>query len=218
MATMIQGLRPIPGDGWGLWGRISRWIVATPWTLWTIVAINLGAAIPGYIFWYGDDIADAPSYLLPFIPDSPLSVTLMGFALIVLHRGGRAPLLGLLACTGAIKYGLWTDFVWFQDWLQGGSYSFQAVHLSLSHFGMVLEGLVVLPLLAPRLMEIVVVQLWYGANDVVDYVLGYHPRGPDPGDIDMIARFSVATTIVLGAAWLVLWTFRWLHPWGERRI
>ena len=182
MATEARRVSPLPAPpaGWGLWGRLSHWIVSTPWVVWILVAINLGAAIPGYIFWYGDDILDAPAYLWPFVPDSPLSVTLMGIALIVLHRRGRADWLGLLACTGAIKYGAWTVFVWFLAWLQGDPYTFETAHLSLSHFGMVLEGLVLVPLLAPRLLHVATVMLWYWANDLVDYVLGFYPRETRP--------------------------------------
>jgi uncharacterized membrane protein YpjA len=222
MSTMTEAHRvgsplPAPPPAWGLWGRLSWWIVRTPWVAWTLVAINLGAAIPGYLYWYGDDILQAPVYLWPFVPDSPLSVTLMGAALIVLHRRGRADLLGLLACTGAIKYGAWTVFVWFLGWLQGTPYTFEAAHLSLSHFGMVLEGLVLVPLLAPRLIQVAAVLAWYWANDVVDYVLGFHPRVPHPEDLGLIAAFAVTTTAILSLAWVLLWSRSWLRTPRDRR-
>lgn len=193
--------------GWGLWGAFSRWFVSTPWVVWIIVAINLASAVAGYIYWYGADILAAPVYLWPFVPDSPLSATLVAFALLAFHRGHRWELLGLMAVTGSVKYGLWTDWVWFTNALSGGRYSMEAVVLSANHFGMVLEGLVLLPLLRPRLRHVLFVAAWYGFNDLIDYGFGSHPRVPNPEDLGVIAVFAIGSTVVLCALWAarVLW-------------
>lgn len=195
-------LGPRPArPGWGLWGTFSAWVVSTPWVVWTIVAINLTSAVAGYIYWYGSDILAAPPYLWPFVPDSPLSATLLAFALLAWHRGRRWELLGLMAVTGCVKYGLWTDWVWFTNALSGGRYSLEAIVLSANHFGMVLEGLVLLPLLRPRARHVLFVAAWYGINDLVDYGLGSHPRVPNPGDLGLITAFAVGSTAVLCAIW-----------------
>ncbi len=187
-----------------VWVRFSRWVVSTPWVVWALVGINLSSAVLGYIYWYGDAILASPPYFWPFVPDSPLSATLFALALLAYHRGRPVPLLGLLAVTGCIKYGLWTDWVWFTNSLSGGAYDLEAVVLSLNHFGMVLEGLTLLPLLSFGLREVALVAAWYGANDLVDYALGHRPRLPNPEDLQLIAGFSVATTGVLSLIWLVL--------------
>jgi len=186
------------------WLRFSRWVVSTRWVVWTLVGINLSSAVLGYIYWYGDAILASPPYFWPFVPDSPLSATLFAFALLAYYRGRPMPLLGLLAVTGCIKYGLWTDWVWFTNSLSGGTYDLEAVVLSLNHFGMVLEGLTLLPLLSFGLREVALVAAWYGANDLVDYAVGRRPRLPNPEDLQLIAGFSVATTGVLSLMWLAL--------------
>ena len=193
----------VRGARFGVWGSFSRWVVSTPWVVYTLVAVDLAAAIAGYIYWYGSDILASPLYLWPFVPDSPLSGTLVAIALLALHRGRHWEFLGLMAATGAIKYGLWTDWYWFTNVLSGGHYTFEAVHLSASHFAMVIQGLLLLPFLRPRLRHVLFVAAWYGLNDLTDYAFGSHPRIPNPQDLGLIAGFAVVSTIALCSAWLV---------------
>jgi len=195
---------PVSVTGWGLWGQLSGWLVRTRWTAYTLVTINLAGAVVGYIYWYGGDILAAPLWKWPFVPDSPLSATLCGFAILAYHRGRRWHLLGLLAATGAIKYGLWTDFFWFTNSLSSHSYTLEAWAMSLNHSAMVLEGLVLLPLLRLRVRDVLIVAAWYGMNDLLDYGIGPHPRIPNPWDFTAITIFAVGTTVVLSAVWLIL--------------
>lgn len=207
---------PVPPPLWGSWGRFSHWLARTPLVVWTLVTISLVSSVAGYVYWYGDEILAAPLHLWPFIPDSPLSATLWAFALIALHRRGRADLLGLLACMGAVKYGLWTDWVWFVARLSGEPYTLERVVLSLNHFGMMLEGLALLPLLAPRLPQTLAVVAWYAMNDYVDYGLGYYPRGPRLEELPAIRAFALATTGALTVIWLGLTAVRWFRPHPRR--
>lgn len=194
----------MPGSLVSVWVRFSHWLVATPWVVWTLVAINLGSAVVGYLYWYGDALLRTPLYFWPFVPDSPLSATLWAAALLALHYQKRLPFLVLLAVTGSIKYGLWTDWVWFTNSLSGGGYDVEAIVLSVNHFGMVLEGLALLPLVSFGMRHVAGVAAWYGFNDLVDYVLGYGPRVPNPEDLDLIAVFAAATTLVLVLTWSIL--------------
>jgi len=181
----------------------AEWAVRTPAVVWLLVLINLGSAIPGYLFWYGDSLSRAPWYFWLFVPDSPLSVTFMGAALVAFHYGRRWDLLGLLATGTCIKYGLWTDFVWLTNYVSGGEYHFTAILMSVTHFGMFVEGLVLTGLLRFRPLPVLVASLFLVGNDLVDYALGYHPPLPNPGDLGAITRFSVAETAVIIVLWVV---------------
>jgi uncharacterized membrane protein YpjA len=180
------------------------WVVKTRALVWFLVVVLLGSAVAGYIFWYGASILEAPWYLWIFVPDSPLSVTLMAAALVALHLGRRWSLLGLLAAGACIKYGLWTDLVWFADYLSGHGYGFIAVLMSVTHFGMVILGLVVMGFIRYRPLPVLVASLFLAANDFVDYVLGYHPVLPDLRDPGVVWRFAVVMTAVVVGAWAVL--------------
>jgi len=186
-----------------VWRSLSHLVVRTPWMVWTLVAINLLSAVAGYIYWYGSDILAAPIYLWPFVPDSPFSATLWALALLAFHYRRRWEFLGLMAVTGCIKYGLWTDWVWFTNALSGGHYSVQAIVLSANHFAMVAEGLLLVPLLRPRLRHVLFVAAWYGFNDLMDYGFGSHPRVPNPEDIGLITAFAIGSTVALVLWWSV---------------
>lgn len=220
-APLASAGRGSTGAGFlNAWLHLSGWMVQTPWVVWSLVAINLVSSVAGYIYWYGSDILAAPLYIWPFVPDSPLSATLWAVALLAFHKGRRWSLLGLLAATGSIKYGLWTDWVWLTNAIaSGGTYDLEAVVLSLNHFGMAIEGVLLLPLLLFRLRHVVPVILWYAANDLVDYVLGYRPKLPNPESLDLIAAFAFGTTAVLGILWLLLaWRLRAKGTIGEGTV
>jgi len=189
---------------WRPWVGLAEWAVRTHAVVWILVLINVGSAVPGYLFWYGDALLRAPWYLWLFVPDSPLSVTFMGAALVAFHYGWRWDLLGLVATGACMKYGLWTDFVWLTNYLSGGEYHFTAILMSITHFGMFVEGLVLSGLLHFRPLPVLVASLYLIVNDVVDYVLGYHPPLPNRGDLDAITRFSVAETAVIVVLWIAL--------------
>jgi uncharacterized membrane protein YpjA len=178
--------------------------MATPAVVWLLVAINLGSAIPGYLFWYGDALGRAPWYVWLFVPDSPLSVTFMGAALVAFHYGRRWDVLGLVATGACMKYGLWTDFVWLTNYLSGGEYHFTAILMSLTHFGMMVEGLVLTALLRFRPLPVLVASLFLIVNDVLDYGFGYRPPLPNPDDLGTITRFSIAETAVIVSFWIVM--------------
>lgn len=192
---------------WAAWSRLAHWGLTTRWVVVTLVVVNLAAAVPGFILWYGPDVLAAPWYLWPFVPDSPLSAALFALAAVLFHLGRPRQALGMIAITGCIKYGLWTDWYWFVNRLAGVPYDFEAVHLSLSHFGMAVQGVAAIPVVRPRMRHALVVTAWFVVNDFVDFVLGYHPRVPDPAQLPADRAFSLALTVILCVFWLV-WAWR----------
>lgn len=175
---------------------------------WLLVVANLGGAVPGFLFWYGDLLTDIPWYVWPLVPDSPLAVTFMGVALIALRYGRLCDTLGLVASGTCIKYGLWTDFAWFTNYLSGGEYDFTAVLMSLTHLGMVIEGFILGTFLRFRLGGVAIASLFLILNDVADYGFGYHPPLPNPENIGAVRCFSVGTTLAIvlfciGTAWVL---------------
>jgi uncharacterized membrane protein YpjA len=188
---------------WGPWIRISRWVVSSR-ILWVIVGIDLASAVAGYVIWYGGTILSSPWYFWPFVPDSPLAVTFVAAVLIAFRYGRRWELLGLLAVGTCVKYGLWTVLVWFTKYLSGGGYSAMAIVMSVSHFCMIIEGLIVAALLRFRPIPVAIAGLFLILNDLVDYASSYHPRLPELVDGRVVARFSVATTAVVIACWIAM--------------
>ena len=90
---------------------------------WLIVLANIGGAVYGFAFYYGEQFLVTNPLLWVFVGDCPLYALLFGLAFF--FRGearpemleawlGRVPDLSLLwfvAFVGAMKYGFWTVFV-----------------------------------------------------------------------------------------------------------
>lgn len=186
-----------------LWVRFSRWVVMSP-VVWLIVVADLGGALAGYIYWYGDSILAAPWYFWLFVPDCPLAATFMGIALIGFHYGRRWDFLGLLATSTCIKYGLWTVVLWAANKHAGGHYDLEAVTMSVTHFIMIIEGLVLTTFLRFRPIPVAIASLFLIANDLVDYASSYNPRLPDTVSQGFMARLSITMTVVIVAFWVAI--------------
>ncbi|MCX8032776.1 MAG: DUF1405 domain-containing protein [Thermoleophilia bacterium] len=185
------------------WTCFARWAVYSP-VVWVLVAVNLGSAVPGYLFWYGGTLQRSPWYLWVFVPDSPLSVSLMGVALVALHYRKRWEVLYMLASVSCMKYGMWTVLVWLTHYLSGGSYDFTAILMSATHGGMVIEGFIVAVLMRRVLLSLVVSACYLVVNDVVDYVLGHHPRVPNPQDLPLIGILTALLSVLIIVGWVVV--------------
>lgn len=186
-----------------LWVRFVQWVLRSP-LLWLVVAANLGGAIAGYAVWYGDSILRAPWYYWIFVPDCPLAATFMGFALVAYRFGRKWDLLGLLAAGTCIKYGLWTVVYWAANYAAGGHYNLESVIMSITHFIMIVEGLMLTALLRFRVIPVAIASLFLIANDLVDYVAGYHPGLPLLVDVRLMAGLAIAVTVVFVVFWGVM--------------
>ena len=189
--------------------RFVRWVVYSP-VVWLVVVADLGGAIAGYIFWYGDSILAAPWYYWIFVPDCPLAATFMGVALILFHYGRRSDFLGLLATSTCIKYGLWTVVYWAANYAAGGHYDFESVTMSVTHFIMIVQGLMLTSLLRFRMVPVAIALLFLIGNDLVDYVAGYHPGLPALVDLRLMAGLALAMTAVIMVFWGAM-------TWGSAR-
>ncbi len=197
---LARGLAGGLGATGTLWLRFVRWVVYSR-VVWLLVIADLGGAIAGYVVWYGDSILAAPWYYWIFIPDCPLAATLMGLALIAYHYGRRWDLLGLLATGTCIKYGLWTVVYWAANYAAGGHYDFESVTMSVTHFIMIVEGLMLTSLLRFRVVPVAIASFFLIANDLVDYVAGYYPGLPVLVDVRLMAGLAIAMTAIFAVFW-----------------
>jgi uncharacterized membrane protein YpjA len=132
--------------------------------------IGLVAGIVGFAYWYGPTFARYPVWQWPFVPDCPLFALLFvpALALILLNR--RVPLYNAWVAFGLIKYGMWTVFVWVVYWVNtGGDFTGESVIMTLSHLGMILQGLFLLSFLQMDWPTVIVCVFWYGLSDWMDY-------------------------------------------------
>jgi len=152
--------------------------------VWPIVGINLVGTLFG-IWFYAFQLSITPLPAWPFVPDSPLATLLMALSLTVWRLGDDRTLAWIhpAAFVGCLKLGAWTPFVllWFPVEYPAGSlaalgpvgalweyglYGF----LVVSHLAMVVQAFLVVRYARFTAGGIGIAALWYGLNDVVDYL------------------------------------------------
>jgi uncharacterized membrane protein YpjA len=125
-------------------------------------------------------------------------------------RQAPAWLLGVFAF-GQIKYGIWTITAWLVYWrntnLAFGApdFSFDSVFMTLTHIGLLGQGIFLLTYFRPDLMTALVSFGWFALSDFVDYGLGYYPGLPlDFIPLSIMQWSTITVTIGLSAIYLWL--------------
>lgn len=195
-----------------------------------LMAPNLVGIVVGYYYYWQVGQFDPASRFWrnpawwPFIPDSPNAVLAMSVALLVPAFGGRrSRLLDHVAFTAMVYVGLWTTMLFLSypermgtfDWagvMQGNSNPV----LFVSHMGMPLEALLVVPRLRrdpPAWGLVSMVVAWNVLNLGLDYWgphlhpaphlhdAGAPPPATSPFDAALHARSPIVMAIAL-AAWM----------------
>ncbi|MBU4451209.1 MAG: DUF1405 domain-containing protein [Nanoarchaeota archaeon] len=144
----------------------KRWLLA-------FFAINFIGFFYG-IYYYSYQLSITPAHLWIFTIDSPLPVLLFAAVCAFLFLRKTPPQwLILFAFFGLVKYGVWTDIVIFL--FRDVFFAIDALTYSMNvplHFGMILEGLLLIRLLKPKISDIVFVGGFYLLNDYMDYFMG----------------------------------------------
>lgn len=178
---------------------ISERILSDPYWLSSLAVINFIGFFYG-IYYYSYQLSITPAHLWIFTIDSPLPVLLFAAVCALLYLRKSPPQwLILFAFFGLVKYGVWTDIVifLFRDYF----FAIDALTYSMNvplHFGMILEGLLLVRLLKPRISNIIFVGGFYLVNDCLDYFLGNVALIPEGyHTFLMIESFAMTITLVM---------------------
>jgi uncharacterized membrane protein YpjA len=183
--------------------RLARWVVMSP-AVWVVALADLGGAIAGYTYWYGATILASPWYYWIFVPDCPLAAMFAGLALLAYHFGRKWEWLGLLAAGTCLKYGLWTVVSWSVDFARGGPYTLEGVSMAVTHFILIIQGLILMRFVRYRLWPVVIASVYLVANDLADYVGGQFPRLPELASVGMMRVVAVGSTVVILGFWVAM--------------
>ncbi len=176
--------------------------------------INFFGSLYGF-WWYRGQLVKTPVKYWLFVPDSPGSTLLFSLFLLALLGGaggvtvadanGRSELRGWLGLLGAVafvsnmKYGLWTAIVLPQAGIVTGFWTFDHIHLSLSHSGMWVQGLLYARYFRPGLPAALAACGWMYLQDYLDYwLLMTHPTLPEPALFGSVKWIAVGLSTVWG--------------------
>ncbi|MBX3012095.1 MAG: DUF1405 domain-containing protein [Caldilineaceae bacterium] len=125
-------------------------------------------------------------------------------------------LLGIIAF-GQIKYGIWTITAWLVYWRNTAlffgtpHFSFDSVFMTLTHIGLLAQGIFLLTYFRPTLFAALVSFGWFALSDFMDYGLGFYPALPLQFIPLPIMQWSTIA-VTLGLTCLYLWLSRTAGP------
>lgn len=197
---------------------VLKLILQNPLIFWACMAANLVGVVWGGWVWYGPQLAAAPAWAWPFIPDCPEAALWATVAFVGLRYGRRWGWFNAFAAFGCIKYGLWTVAFWLRHWAEAGlvpGYWPLEVMLFVAHIGLTAEGVLLATRIGPIGMPVrLAVTGWYALSIFVDYGLGFHPPLTYTVSTSFVLWLAVALTATLGLALLLLPTAS-THGLGE---
>lgn len=167
------------------------------WFLWTLFIINFLGTIYGFI-WYGNQLAETPAFLRPFVPDSPTGSGLFTLVLLAYLLGRHIPVLEALAGITNFKYGVWAVCIILAGWMLGNEVRWTDIMLMISHTGMAVESVLYARFYKLSLLPVGIAALWTLNNDFLDYVMLIHPWLPsvlDPYE-GIVGLFTVLLSLI----------------------
>ena len=144
-----------------------------------ILLINVAGSLFG-LYYYWDQLMMTPPWLWLAVPDCPLYTFFMIFALalILLHKPWD--MLNTITAVGLSAYGTWTcvALIYFSElYFSPGNALFSA-GLWASHFGMALEGFLLLPFIAKaKPFSWAATAIWFLVLDAVDFFYRFTYNG-----------------------------------------
>jgi uncharacterized membrane protein YpjA len=79
--------------------------------------------------------------------------------------------------------------------------------MSVTHFIMIIEGLMLTTFLRFRPLPVAIASLFLIANDLVDYVAGHHPGLPQLVGTRLMAGVAIGMTVIIVAFWAAMTWF-----------
>lgn len=174
-------------------------ILATPVYYWTIITVNIVGVVYGF-FWYQAQLAKRPVYLWLFIPDCPGAVLLFLIWIFFVTLKKPANTFRVIAVTALIKYGIWTVAVIGLHWIDNGVHYWENVMLFISHWGMLLLGVVFSAKMKISRQALLITATWLVLNDFSDYYLLLHPNLPDES---RFLEICIGTLVLSGG--IIFW-------------
>lgn len=175
-----------------------------------LLIINIIGSLYGY-YWYREQLAATKTFLLLFVPDSPLSTTLFAVAIFLKIRKKNINLLPLLASAFLVKYGLWAVAINLHLLFIGEAFTWINFMLAASHFGMAVEGVIYYPFRGIAFWEILLVTTILAFQDFMDYVIGLHPY------LFNFKQYDFALHIALLLSGLII-GFIWYHNYLLKKM
>ena len=182
--------------------KFSEKIFANKKIVLLLLIINIIGFFYG-LYYYQVQLEETNPLLWVFTLDSPLPVLLFAFVCYFLYRKKEPPrLLIIFAIIGLIKYGFWTDLALLLEW--NYFYGFSPLITSMNiplHAGMILEGILLLPLLKKEkiIRNLSIAAAFFLINDYLDYFFGTVTSIPNTYKSVLVYEAFLSTVVMIAA-------------------
>lgn len=180
---------------------VQKTILTNPVYFWAIMTVNIFGVLYGF-FWYQNQLATRPIHFWLFIPDCPGAVLLFLVWIVLIRLKKPARTFRVLAITALIKYGIWTVGVIGLNWIENGIQYWENVMLFISHWGMLLLGIVFAAKMKISRQALLVTSFWLILNDFIDYYFQVYPALPDESRLFEICLGTFVLSIAI-IFWMV---------------
>ncbi len=186
-----------------MFGNLSRKIFSKKKVLLFLIITNLLGFFAGMVTYY-PQLKETPFYLWLVVVDCPVAVFLFAVLCVLLYFRIEVPdALTFFTSAYLIKFGIWTMLVIILYWNYYVWNEVLGILIFVLHFGMVLEGLILLPKISPNIRNSVTILSLLLVNDLFDYFLGTHPVIP-PEHIGFLMFESFGASVFITSA-IFLW-------------
>ena len=144
-----------------------------------IILINIVGSTFG-LYYYWDQLMVTPWYYWLFVPDCPLYTFFMIFALAFIAFGKRHDTFNVVTAVGLAMYGTWTMLVllYFSELYFAPENAFMSVGLWVSHCGMALESVLLLPYIKKvGAFSWLIASAWFLVQTFFDYFIPFTYNG-----------------------------------------
>ena len=185
--------------------KFSEKIFANKKIVLLLLIINIIGFFYG-LYYYQVQLEETNPLLWVFTLDSPLPVLLFAAICFLILRKKEPPqLLIIFTIIGLIKYGFWTDLALLLEWnyFFGFSPLITSMNIPL-HAGMILEGILLLPLLKKEklIRNLSIAAAFFLVNDYLDYFFGIVTSIPDTYKGILVYEAFLSTVITIAAIYV----------------
>lgn len=190
--------------------------------LWLLFIVNFAGTIYGYM-WYENQliwtIENKPSWLLPFVPDSPTASLFFSISILYLlftPKGSSSivrwsqMIINALAVVCSIKYGVWATVMILAGAAQGDVLEWQSYMLIASHIAMAIEVMLYARFMKLSNVSFAIATAWLLLNDTMDYTYEIYPWLPEElhDDVNAVKLFTYLLSIFSFLLGYVSWKTR----------
>ncbi len=185
---------------------LSKKIFSSKPILIFLILANFLGAVYGFIIYYGQQFMQTPLHLWLFVPDCPLFSFLMALSFFLILIKKESSFVFFFTLVGSLKYGFWVVFVllFYNSFYFTPKFFVVPLFLLISHAFLFFESFLLIKKIRFKLFYLILVLVFFLANDFSDYFFNTHPPVP-LNELNFLFYFTVGSSLFFAGLALFLY-------------